>query len=466
MYKKTIFKQISLLLLVVFFASSSIIGKETKLVLKEKIEALNSMGIIKISDIKQIPVDTLMKNAFKEKYVLFVEQPIDHSNLSVGTFKQRVIVALSDFNQPTVLTTEGYGAGYALSPRYREEISSFFNTNIVFVEHRYFLESTPFIQNDSSITDETLNWDYMNATNAAADLHKICSAFKTIFTKKWLATGISKGGQTAMFYRAFYPNDVDVTVPYVGPLCKSTEDGRHEPFLAKYVGTANDRAKIEAFQIEFLKRRDKIKPMFDDFSKKMGYTYQIPMDAVYDYCVLEFPFAFWQWGRSSSSIPDLSKASDKEMFNYMLKVSGPDYFAQGQATAPFFVQAAGELGYYGYNTKAFKGLLTIKSTKGYLNRLFVPQNREFKFNNYLYKKVLKFLSKTDAKMMFIYGQWDPWSAVIPIAPVKNEKLRAKGKGRSTMKLYIAPGGSHSSRISTLPAKDKEEAINILKNWLF
>ena len=41
-----------------------------------------------------------------------------------------------------------------------------------------------------------------------------------------------QGGQTALLYRTFYPDDVDVSVPYVS-LCYGTEDGRHEPFLKK-----------------------------------------------------------------------------------------------------------------------------------------------------------------------------------------------------------------------------------------
>ena len=123
------------------------------------------------------------------------------------------------------------------------------------------------------------------------------------------------------------------------------------------------------------------------------------------------------------------------------------------------------MGYYGYDTKPFKGLLTIKDAEGYLNKLFVPQSQTFKFDKYLYKKLVKFLATTDSKMMFIYGQFDPWSAVMPVAPVKNEQLKKKGKGRQTMKLYVEPGGSHRARISTLPEEMKQEAIATLKEWL-
>ena len=111
-----------------------------------------------VSDVK-----SLESKAFKEKFVLNIEQPINHKNPSQGTFKQRVFVMLTDVNKPTVLVTEGYGGAYAERPNYREELSRIFDANIVFVEHRYFLNSTP----------QPLDWTYLTAENAANDLHRI-----------------------------------------------------------------------------------------------------------------------------------------------------------------------------------------------------------------------------------------------------------------------------------------------------
>lgn len=431
---------------------------------EEKIEAAAQECGIKVSNIKTLEVGDRYKDLYTAKYQLFVEQPIDHTNPSLGTFDQKVILFHIDYSNPMVFITEGYTSNGA-SPYYGNELSPMFNTNMIEVEHRYFGESIPFMQDDTTITDETLNWDYMTAKNEAADLHRINTLFKKLYTGKWIATGISKGGQTTMFYTAYYPEDIDISIPYVGPLCKGQEDGRHEPFLAEFAGTPEDRAILYNFQVEFLKRRATITPMFEELSQKQNLTYKIPMEAVYDYCVLEFPFAFWQWGYDTKNVPDPKSATDKEMFDFMIKTSGPDYFAEGSSSAPFFVQAAKELGYYGYDTKPFKGLLTIEDAEGYLTEIFVPQSQEFKFDKYLYNDVRKFLAKTDSKMMFIYGEFDPWSAVMPVAPVKNEELKKKGKGRETMHLFIDPAGSHRARINTLPDEMKGEAIAIIKQWL-
>lgn len=432
--------------------------------LAERIKAAAAECGFTISNIKALEPADKLKSLYSEKYQLFIEQPIDHTNPAIGTFKQKVVIFHCGYNRPTVLVTEGYTSRGA-NPGYNNELSTMFRTNMIEVEHRYFQESIPFMQDNKEITDETLNWDYMTAKNEAADLHRVNQLFKKIYDGKWIATGISKGGQTAMFYTTYYPNDIDITVPYVGPLCKGQEDGRHEPFLAEFVGTEKDREILKEFQVEFLKRRDKITPLFEELSNKQKLTYKIPMSAVYDYCVLEFPFAFWQWGYKTDIVPNPKTATDKEMFDFLIKTSGPDYFAEGGTTAPFFVQAAKELGYYGYDTKPFKGLLSIEDAKGYLNQLFVPQSQKFVFDKYLYKDIKRFLSKTKSKMMFIYGEFDPWSAVMPEAPVKNEKLKAKGKGRETMHLFVEPGGSHRARINTLPKEMKEEAIDILTKWL-
>ena len=165
----------------------------------------------------------LESTRFSEKYVTYFTQPLDHRRPEKGSFRQRVIVSHVGFDRPTVIVTEGYGAAYALNPKYREELSELLDANMIFVEYRYFLESTP----------EPKDWQYLTAENSADDLHAVRNAFKSIYPGKWIATGISKGGQTTLLYRTFYPDDVDISVPYVAPLCYGAEDGRHEPFLRK-----------------------------------------------------------------------------------------------------------------------------------------------------------------------------------------------------------------------------------------
>lgn len=313
-----------------------------------------------------------------------------------------------------------------------------------FVEYRYFLESTP----------EPKDWQYLTAENSADDLHAVRNAFKSIYPGKWIATGISKGGQTTLLYRTFYPDDVDISVPYVAPLCYGVEDGRHEPFLRK-VSTPEDRKRIEDFQLEVLKRKAALLPRFEKYCDEKGLKFRAPVEEIYDYCVLEYSFALWQWGTPVSSIP-ATTASDDEIFAHLLDISNPDYFIADSPTASFFVQAAHELGYYGYDTKPFKKYLSIQSSKDYLHRLMLPEElKDMPFDKTLSKKITKFLKENDPKMIFIYGQNDPWTA----AGV------TWLKGKKNIHVFVEPGGSHRARIGTLPDVQKQEAISLINKWL-
>ena len=421
----------ALLLFVLLSASASSLAQT---VLEQKISA--------ISAIKEIrPLET---SEFSEKYVTYFTQPLDHRHPEKGSFRQRVIVSHVGFDRPTVIVTEGYGAAYALRSQYREELSKLLNANMIFVEYRYFLESTP----------EPKDWQYLTAENSADDLHAITTAFKNIYPGKWIATGISKGGQTTLLYRTFYPDDVDISVPYVAPLCYGVEDGRHEPFLHK-VSTSENRKKIEDFQLEALKRKATLLPRFEKYCTEKNYSFRAPIEEIYDYSVLEYSFALWQWGTPISSIP-ATTASDDEIFSHLLAISEPGYFTADSPNASFFVQAARELGYYGYDVQPFKQYLSIQSSEGYLHRLMLPEElKDMPFDKTLSKKITKFLKKQDPKMIFIYGQNDPWTAA-GVTWLKNKK---------NIHVFIQPNGSHLARISTLPEAEKAEVMELINKWL-
>ena len=421
----------ALLLFVLLSASASSFAQT---VLEQKINA--------ISAIKEIR--SLETSEFSEKYVTYFTQPLDHRHPEKGSFRQRVIVSHVGFDRPTVIVTEGYGAAYALRSQYSEELSKLLNANMIFVEYRYFLESTP----------EPKDWQYLTAENSADDLHAITTAFKNIYPGKWIATGISKGGQTTLLYRTFYPDDVDISVPYVAPLCYGVEDGRHEPFLHK-VSTPENRKIIEDFQLEALKRKATLLPRFEKYCTEKNYSFRAPIEEIYDYSVLEYSFALWQWGTPISSIP-ATTASDDEIFSHLLAISEPGYFTADSPNASFFVQAARELGYYGYDIQPFKQYLSIQSSEGYLHRLMLPEElKDMPFDKTLSKKITKFLKKQDPKMIFIYGQNDPWTAA-GVTWLKNKK---------NIHVFIQPNGSHLARISTLPEAEKAEVMELINEWL-
>lgn len=390
-----------------------------------------------------ITVDSLPSDYSSEKYVVTIRQPLDHKHPEKGSFTQRVVISHEGFDRPTVLVTEGYGGDYALNPRYRDELAGLFQTNTVFVEHRYFSGSVP----------DSVDWQYLTVQNSASDLHIITTLFKQIYPQKWISTGISKGGQTALIYRAFFPNDVDITVPYVAPVSRSAEDGRHEPFLNK-VGDKKTRQAILSFQREVLKRRGEIIPLMEKFCMEKQLSFRISMNEVLDYCVLEYSFAFWQWGTPASHIP-ANSATTEVLFKHLTEISGPDYFATGQPTQAFFIQAARELGYYGYDIEPFKDLLFIRTSKDYLQRIMLPEGITIQFQPELYKKLTNFIVTSDPRLIFVYGEYDPWTSV----------GITKLDGKKNMFVAIQPKGSHRARINTLPDSLRDKVIKTIKLWL-
>lgn len=393
-------------------------------------------------------VQRLDTDKFQEKYVLKFRQFVDGDNADKGTFDERIFVGFKGYDRPTVLVTEGYFAHYGERQNYTEELCEMFQANVVLCEYRYFGESVPV----------PTNWDYMTVDNSLRDYHRVRQTFGQLFTGKWISTGISKGGQTTMFYRATYPDDVDVSVSYVAPLNKAVEDGRHEKFLDKKVGTKEERKAILNAQQELMKRKPQLMPLFDDYCREKGYQFYLANADIYDYCVLELPFALWQWGTPVSSIP-MEAASDSLWFGYLMETAEPDYFSYPSKFMPFDVQAARELGYYGYSLKAIKKWASVKNTKGYLKALMLPDSlRHYDFDPTLYRRTVKFLKQADPRHIFIYGEIDPWSAsgVCTWLDCKKKK---------NMRIYVQPRGSHRARIGNMPEDMKRDITDRLTEWL-
>lgn len=422
------------LIFVLFFFSLSIFAQNANL--EDFMKTQSSIKSVEI-----IPGNSF----FNTSYKIMVRQPLDYADTTLGFFLQRVFIGDKGKENTVLLITEGYGADRGANPRFINELSPMLNSNQIFVEHRYFGESWP----------DSVNWDFLQVKNVAEDHHAIVQMFKKYYSGKWVNTGISKGGQTAVYHRTFFPNDVDVTLAYVGPLNFGVEDGRHEPFIRKIPGTAEQRKKIEDFQLAILKNRDKVMPMLKEYIAEEKYTFRIPDHEVLDFCVLEYPFALWQWGRMVNQIPSTDLGVDS-LFNHLIKVSDPSYFSlEGmEGIKTFFVQAARELGYYGYDTKSLKKYLSIKNAKAYLNRIFLPEDLNIEYKKETARKVKKFIKKTDAKILFIYGQFDPWSASAFDVPDKPNFLK-----------IVKPGGSHSTRIKNLPPDQQKAVKEKMESWL-
>ena len=380
-------------------------------------------------------------------YLMKFTQLIDPNNAEVGTFEQRVMLGHRGFDRPTVIVTEGYGGDYAFgAKRYMEELTYLLDANILFVEYRFFSKSKP----------DNLNWDYMTIANSMHDYHAITTAFKQHYTGKWASTGISKGGSTTIFYRAYYPEDVDVSVPYVAPLSRALEDGRHESFLEQASCKA-DRDAIRNFQFHLLENKATLLLMFDNYCASKGYTFYVPTSTIYDLCVLEYQFSFWQWGMPVTEIP-AADADNETVFKYFISACEPNYFSRKNDLESFSVQAVKDFGYYGYNVDPFKDYINADDIEGYYKKVMLPSIwADTVFDDYNYRFVTDFLTENDPKMIFIYGEWDPWTA--------SGVTWLRDRNKQNIHIFVEPGGSHKARISTLRRDNQKEVLDLLKEWM-
>ena len=157
-----------------------------------------------------------------EGYYFKVEQLVDNSDPSKGTFNQLCFLSVADRNAPVMLYTNGYNLSTSVDSIGVHDIAQYLNANSLYVEHRYFGESLPEDFNN-------LDFTYFNAQQAAADLHRVVTLMKQyIFNKgnKWVSTGTSKCGINTTLY-AYYSDlygwdDIDLYMPFCAPFLTGT----------------------------------------------------------------------------------------------------------------------------------------------------------------------------------------------------------------------------------------------------
>lgn len=399
--------------------------------LKKNLESLP--GILNVEIIQP-------DSEYNEAYKIFIEQPIDHNHPEGKKFRQKFYLSHKDVSLPMVIELDGYNIDY----NRENELSSILKCNKIVVEHRYFGESKP----------DSLDWNYLTIEQAANDHHKIIETLKKIYEKQWITTGISKGGQTTYIHKYYYPDDADASVCYVAPLNLAPEDPRIYHFLDN-VGTKECRDKMVAFQREVLKREDELIPMFIEDTKKSGYNYSIgDYEFIFEYVVLEYGFAFWQWQYTKcSQIPDTT-ASNDDLFEHLKTGSSFSYFSDQEieSNLPFIYQAYTQMGYYGYDISNFKDLL--KEVKEPTSRIFLPDYMKPVYDCCIMQEINTWIQKHGNNMIFIYGEIDSWSATA-----------VELTGETNAIKMVKPGGNHRTRIKSFNEKDQEYIINTIEDWI-
>ena len=393
-----------------------------------------------LNELPNISVENIEGDTtFTEYYEMWFTQPIDHEKPELGSFKQRVLLGHHDLTKPMVVEIQGYN----IWTEKAGELSKLIDANQLTIEHRYFKQSRP----------NSLLWDKLTIKQAAADQHAVIQALKKIYKNKWISTGISKGGQTTIYHRYFYPNDVDISVPYVAPMNLSREDKRIHEHLAT-VGTEESRKKVNDFQVACFEKKAELIPLLESLAKEKNWEFSMGIEGALDMNILEYSFAFWQWGNTKlTDIPN-SNATAEELFKHLTKTSPFTFFEAKDIITqqPFFYQALTEIGMYSYEIAPFTKY--INYDKDLTFDFTLPLGVSVNFNSTSMHAVNKWLQSDADKMLFIYGEYDTWSAT-----------QVDLKDNSKCKKFINLAGAHRTRIHSFPPKMQKEIVKTLETWL-
>jgi hypothetical protein len=376
---------------------------------------------------------------FQSKYEIKLIQPLNHDDPAAGFFQQRIFLSHVDFDRPMVLVTEGYAAG----KNYVRELAEILGANEIQVEYRYFGDSKP----------DPIDWTFLNNYQSSHDYHRIYALFKSFYKKRWVSTGWSKGGQTSLIYRRYFPEDMAAVIAYDAPINLALEEPRIDDFFEQ-VGDELCRHRLIVFQRSILRSKQDILPLYEAHCREKGFTFRkiTPLKA-FEYTVLEYPFSFWQYHTFDCNVIPGERAMPQEMFDHLRAVVSLNSYTDRAFNSIAMKQFATELGYYRYVTKNVKDLLS-EGEDDYPNKTFGPEDANLIFDPNFMKDISRWLLTQGNNIIYVYGENDPWSAP-----------HLKYLGATNAKIFWVKDGNHYSFIRTLSETQQDEVLQILEEWL-
>jgi hypothetical protein len=374
-------------------------------------------------------------------YVLRFTQPIDHGDPGGPTFQQRVSLLHRDLDAPMIALTSGYWDFYGARAG---ELTTLLAGNQISIEHRYFGESRP----------SPADWTKLTIRQMADDEHRIIAALRTVYRGAFLTTGASKGGMTATYHRRFYPDDVEGTVPYVAPISFAAPDPRYPAYLDT-IGPSSCRAAVRAVAIEMLQhRRAALLASAEAQASQEGHAYtRVTVGPAVEAAVVGLEWTFWQYYGVNycTQVPAVT-ASDADLWDFLDMISPPsdnDDESIGQFEA-YYYQSYAQLGYPDDGSAYLDPYLLYKDAD-YDGAL--PTAMPAYDGGAAMQDIDAFVQGQGARMLFIYGEWDPWTA----------GEYTLGQAADSL-LLVQAQGTHNARLGRLAEGDRALAFARLEAW--
>jgi hypothetical protein len=263
---------------------------------------------------------------------------------------------------------------------------------------------------------------------------------------------------TAVYHRAYYPDDVRATLANVAPISFSPSDPAFVGYLDG-IGPPACRVAMKDFQRAALGARAEIEPLMAAAAaaKGDGYT-ALGLQKAFEIAVLEVHFALWQYLDESwcAAIPPPT-ASAGELFGFMEAVYGGTERWVGDAGldfyAPYYYQSATQLGGPAYPEAHLLDLVGPAGI-GDLPEIYTPLDVTKIWDAQAMADVDGWVKAHGDRLMFVYGERDPWSG----------GQFTPGPGRDAVK-YVAPLANHGASVLALAPADRADAEARLSRWM-
>jgi PS-10 peptidase S37 len=388
------------------------------------------------------------------QFFLEYRQPVDHRHPERGTFEQRLTLLHRDVSAPMVVFTSGYFNYDVVNFTYVTEPTRLTGANQLDIEHRYFDGSRP----------QPAIWKKLTIWQEATDEHAIDVTFKTLYPARWLATGISKGGMTAVYHDRFYPGDYAGTLAYSAPNDVTHHGDAYARFIEREVGTAKCRADLRRVQKEALRQRAGMEALMSAAAAEAGATFTDvgSLDKAFEFDVVDTPFLFWQYydnepGIGCDTIPPAG-APVADLYAFFDNVGGApgamlaDSDQALELFLPYYYQAGTQLDYPVEPQRHLVKLLRHPYAE--TARAYFPRSVPMRLDPRAMPDIDHWVRAHGDHLIFTYGGVDPYGAT----PFR------LGRGSHDSSVYVKPDGDHLTTVSLLSPDQRAEITATLRRW--